>query len=390
MFYDPNQQKIILFGGIKDYEINYDDTWSWDGTTLTELAPAHSPQAGEYIGVLNEYTGNGIVMQGCSQINDSSDYNFISETWEWTGTDWNPLTTTVHPQQRQNPAMMWDVDREVLVLFGGYTSSGYPSIEFEDTWEFDGTAWTEMTPVIHPPDSDKKEADMVYDRQNHLSLLVTSTDPVETWSWDGTNWTQLNVSTITCGFYQNPKLAYDTSLNIVYMVAGDETYTWDGSNWQIIPGSNTPTETIYDIAFDESRSQLALIVNNGLVSDLYLFDGVQWGLSGVSAGSCNQCDMVYDPGRSALVFMDGWIGLYYNGWIYVQSNGGWFSTDMLENGGPVPHFSGSLCATDTGLYYFGGNDSFGYNNELWSVSWLPRVPALNYCGVLLLLLIVGI
>src|SRR5947209_3551737 len=61
-----------------------------------------------------------------------------SDTWEWNGTAWTQRAVS-GPSARQGHAMAYDAARGVTVLFGGYNiSSATPSGE---TWEWNGTTW---------------------------------------------------------------------------------------------------------------------------------------------------------------------------------------------------------------------------------------------------------
>ena len=94
------------------------------------------------------------------------------------------------PQPRTSPAMSYDEERRVVVLFGGAGDNG----AFGDTWLFDGTGWTEQ----HPPSSPSPRTAMVmaYDATRKQTVLfgglfahgMDGTYLGDTWIWDGTTW----------------------------------------------------------------------------------------------------------------------------------------------------------------------------------------------------------
>src|SRR5262245_47670167 len=69
------------------------------------------------------------------------------ETWEWDGNAWTQRVTLVSPPPRSHHAMVFDSYRQRIVMFGGENGSVF----LNDTWEWDGTTWTERTPTISPP-----------------------------------------------------------------------------------------------------------------------------------------------------------------------------------------------------------------------------------------------
>jgi cysteine-rich repeat protein len=77
------------------------------------------------------------------------DYNF---TLEWDGTAWTNVTPSLgNPSVRRRAAMTYDVARGRIVMFGGADSSG----KRDDTWEWDGVRClsTHQRPIGTSPTS---------------------------------------------------------------------------------------------------------------------------------------------------------------------------------------------------------------------------------------------
>ena len=68
-----------------------------------------------------------------------------NETWKWDGLSWVQLATS-GPSSRGCSLLTYDTVRQRMVLFGGLTRTapGTPSTVLNDTWEWDGTTWTEV------------------------------------------------------------------------------------------------------------------------------------------------------------------------------------------------------------------------------------------------------
>ena len=62
-----------------------------------------------------------------------------SESWIQRDGEWRQIQPA--PPRRRDSRMVYDSTRRRVVLFGGETESGVLS----DTWEFDGSRWTQRT-----------------------------------------------------------------------------------------------------------------------------------------------------------------------------------------------------------------------------------------------------
>ena len=63
---------------------------------------------------------------------------------------WERKTPATAPPGRAGTNLVWDDARGQVVMFGGTGSSGVP---LGDTWVWDGSTWTEKTPLVSPPRS---------------------------------------------------------------------------------------------------------------------------------------------------------------------------------------------------------------------------------------------
>src|SRR5438309_655250 len=62
------------------------------------------------------------------------------QTWEWDGTTWSERTLAP-PLPRDGHSMAFDASRGRAVLFGGGTCERASCTNLGDTWEWDGFAW---------------------------------------------------------------------------------------------------------------------------------------------------------------------------------------------------------------------------------------------------------
>jgi hypothetical protein len=71
---------------------------------------------------------------------------FFNDTWIWDGNAWSQQTPVNSPAPREQAGMAYDAARGQTVLFGGQSFSG----AYSDTWVWDGGNWTQKTPAHNP------------------------------------------------------------------------------------------------------------------------------------------------------------------------------------------------------------------------------------------------
>ena len=226
--YDAVREVTVLFGGT-DGASRLSDTWEWNGTTWVQLTPATSPTSrhGHALaydaarGVTVLFGGFGPVSGACGTPGSGS----CSDTWTWDGTTWTELTPATSPPARSNHALVYDPARGVLVLFGGAGACGVPgNPRCADTWEWNGTTWTEVTPATSPPARDRHA--LVYDAARDATLLFGGTTSgfasglrSDTWVWEGGLWAELTSVTAPPA-RERHALAYDTTRGNAILFGG--------------------------------------------------------------------------------------------------------------------------------------------------------------------------
>src|SRR5262249_27604009 len=142
-----------------------------------------------------------------------------------------------NPPGRQDHRMVYDATRGELVMFGGTTTAA----ELHDTWTFDGTAWTEKHPAHVPPA--RHAPAMVYDPSRARTVLfggmaggtVGATYYADTWTWDGSDWTSVSPSASPPP-RAGSAATWEPKAARVFLFAGQnassdlvDAWTWDGS-----------------------------------------------------------------------------------------------------------------------------------------------------------------
>ena len=104
------------------------DTWAWNGSTWSKLAPAHSPSPRQSAALASFSARKEVLLVG-----GNGRDGFDSDAWIWTGVDWS-LTNGVGARAA---AAAIDVGSAVL-LFGGDDLT----LQRNDIQLWDGSAWT--------------------------------------------------------------------------------------------------------------------------------------------------------------------------------------------------------------------------------------------------------
>jgi hypothetical protein len=137
MAWDPVNQWVLLYGGFElDNGRWLTDTWAWDGSTWTELHPAHHPPAGwgNYMATV----GDRIIDYTIAGYFTAAEH---AETWVWTGEDWQRLQTEHSPPPLVATSVAGDGTH--FVLFGGCTRVG--TVCPRSTWVLHDGDWVELT-----------------------------------------------------------------------------------------------------------------------------------------------------------------------------------------------------------------------------------------------------
>ena len=261
-------------------------------TTLfhwTQVQPGVSPPERTGASLAYDSTRNRVVMYGGSSFSFNQDQMpvtmYYDETWEWDGSDWTQMTPMHSPNTASSgQSMTYDANKNVVVLFS----------ESAQTWTWDGTDWTEQVPYTSPPSFDSVA--MAYDSaaQNVMMFVVLETEEGllsnELWQWDGSDWLQL-VAPPSIATPQTAMTFDDATeqLMIVPLCEGCSWWTGDGTSWTKMtnaplpfgpnadPGSIVGSSAVYDSAVE----RVVLFVeeegiNGGGSTSSWQWDGVQW------------------------------------------------------------------------------------------------------------------
>jgi hypothetical protein len=210
----------------------------------------------------------------------------VDETWEYDGRAWTLRQPATRPSARTT-RLAHDESRGRTVAFGGQSLTGFT----DETWEWDGTGWVQATPSLRP--APRIQPGLAYDVARQRTVLFGGVDPNgsfgDTWSWDGVAWVAHATPTAPSARHGSA-LALDPVRGRVVLFGGalggttttfyDDTWEWDGFGWtQIQPATRPVARAGAAMAFDGPSGRMLLYGGyhgQGQHIDTWTWDGADW------------------------------------------------------------------------------------------------------------------
>jgi hypothetical protein len=283
--YDEARHQLLLFGGTgaegTEPVGDRNSTWTWNGTMWTRLSTS-GPSPRYLASLVYDAARQRVVLYG-GEAGVFPNITVLSDTWEWDGTTWTQRAT-IGPSTRVHKAMAYDRARGRAVLYGGFNDA---QGEIRDVWEWDGAAWTQratnMNVVAVGAGYDEKAAVL------YLYSVLPGTQTVVTDSWDGTTLTRTALAGPGCVPPHPQLVALGPTRGGLLFYAGTcgpafntpETWRWDGASWAKVTGSQPDLRTNAAMAYDRDRDRVVLFggeVTQGApdLGDTWEFDGTTW------------------------------------------------------------------------------------------------------------------
>ena len=193
LVYDSRRARLVTFGGRSPtLTAVANDTWEWDGNDWLQVNTPNSPNPRAFYSMTFDERRGVCVLYGTQS---GSTFAGGDQTWEYDGNDWQQITTATTPPGLETPAMTYDHGRGVTVMFGGWNGQS-PGTLYDTTWEYDGVDWTQVNTPTRP--SPRYRAACTYDRTRGRTVVYggfgSGTALQDTWEYDGNDWTQVATS----------------------------------------------------------------------------------------------------------------------------------------------------------------------------------------------------
>lgn len=272
--------QTLLFGGANDLGAPFGDTWLWDGDQWIEGPSGPSPR--KDAAVAYDPVRNVVVLFG-GETTTGPEREVDAQTWEWNGSAWT-LSPAEGPSARYGHAMAFDPVGGGVILFGGNTIDHFR----DDTWRWDGTAWAVLSPPGETPSARDRHV-MACDHSEQKILMFGGDDSGpgvlgDTWEWDGDSWTRLAAD-------EPPQrraasMAYDNYREkVVRFGGGDSTvygetmeWSWEDNKWEdrglLWPSARQGTA----IAFNDKHHVLVLFGGDAAATGASMVHEETWAL----------------------------------------------------------------------------------------------------------------
>ncbi len=279
------------------------------------------------------------------------------------------------PEARSGVGMVHDAARGVAVLFGGVKSG---PIRLGDTWEWDGSAWTQVS-TSGLGGEGRSHFGIAYDSTQELTFVFGGMGPVsrfnnDLWQWDGVSWTMAPVSGDSPQARNGAAMAFDAARGVLVLFGGEtssawvrDTWEYDGSAWTRVATSGPSARAYAAMAYDPVR-EVTVLFGGGPTpqEDTWEWDGVSWASRSVSAPPERSFPaMTYDSDRQAMVVFGGTTfgpTSYDDTW---QFDGATWA--QLDASGPSRRYSTAFTfdADRNNAVLFGGLDGSRFHSDTW-------------------------
>lgn len=238
--------------------------------------------------------GNSLLFGGVKLLNCC--LTPFAETWQYAAGTWTQLATAgPHPAgDRSGHRMVFDSNRGLWVLYGGRPV--YPQSVWDETWEFDGTTWTQRFPAATP--GGLAGHGMCFDRARNVTVAYGGQQLFE---YDGLTWVPRSPAH-NPGFTPNCTMCYHQGLMraVMFDSANGATWLWDGVDWTQLPatGPQPGSRTFAEMVFDPFRNVCILAGGRDpagwFADDTWQFDGAQWSLAASGGALTYGFGMAFD------------------------------------------------------------------------------------------------
>lgn len=366
MAYDSQRQRMVLFAS--DYSNPNSKTLEYNGTDWELKSPATVILEHSYSTMFYDSVRQDIIMFG-GFYNSGTSY-VCNDTYRWDGTDWTLLTPAQSPPPGADYSSAFHPGLGTGFVINGIQSS-QTAYSFESgMWSWDGTTWSAISAGDRP--SPRHDSAMAWDSDRQRIVLFggaigpVSTFLADTWEFDGVNWSQMAPTTQPPPSTETElaDMIYHRDAGVTFLVTGTnpiQTWTWDGSDWSQLTTSAVPGDGYPLIACDGPADRMLLVSGD----ETFLWSGTDWTMvtgSGTPASSgFNRYDLTFDEGLSRFVM------------LVAQSSPGYsdtwlFDTDIWVNSGLTVPLDEPRLAWDavTGrTVAVGGYEGITLNEAIW-------------------------
>jgi hypothetical protein len=258
MAYDSARKLTVLFGGqdVQSPPPPYlGGTWEYDGRDWVQRKPAASPTARSGHAMVYDVSRRVVVMFGGRELATGK---LLDETWEYNGAAWRLRRLAKRPPVQALHQMVYDSVRRVTVLQVSWKLRSGKRVRSNETWEYNGRSWRQRHLAVALPIGTGMDHGMVYDSARQAVLFVRDGN---VWEWSGSKigWWNRRVT--------GPpriwgRIVYDEGRQRTVWygnsIRGNSVWEWNGTSWRRDPAMFKPGRSWHSMVYDSSRRRVVL------------------------------------------------------------------------------------------------------------------------------------
>ena len=342
MGFDPATSRVVLFGGVtcaspgvddpigceyQNTQTTLADTWTWDGSSWSQLHTAQSPPVfsfeGDFGGMAGDATHHNLILVTYSPPDPAR----LVQSWTLRNRDWQRLQSRHSPPAIAFSGPSYDAVTGRLIV--QQLGDGRDS-----TWSWNGSDWQDLGRSVNSPHS---YGQLVSVGRLGVMLIWDGGE----YNWTGKSWTNVQQLPQSVSQSLRPRdgwtAAYHEPTHELVLVGGRagaggnhllaDTAGWDGSKWKTLvpvpPSPKVPLASCsakraesglgFGVTTDLSGSSIAVDFFEPLSGPCHLHIHVVLTLLGANGSPLNlpgnpstqpvDADLTWDAGGEAVIFV---------------------------------------------------------------------------------------
>ena len=170
MVYNSKESRIYLFGGADEKEVK-SELYYLQARKWHKIQVSRSPSARTFASMVYDPDQDRVILFGGNKVlfgKETKSTNLLNDTWQFKNGEWILIQMENAPPPRAEASMVFNPLKKSIILFGGYTIINDDYVKLADTWEFYKGTWSKLS---ENGPSARNGANMVSDLENNRILL---------------------------------------------------------------------------------------------------------------------------------------------------------------------------------------------------------------------------
>lgn len=232
------------------------------GSLLTPIPSKVSPPPRAFSEMVYDSERNIMILFGGWRDLSSNNINsYLNDTWEYSLGTWRKIDTTNIPLGRYGHGLAYDFKQHKVVMHGGITSETTRDI---NTWEYDGVDWIEQINQSDSPGG-REFPIMLFSPLHNATLLLGGDVVDEVWLYNYGTWALMTDTVRLPDRYSTlAKVVYDGNKDVLFMhtsrdIGYGDTFEWRGNTWLSVASRANEAELVsFGLIYDSRREVIVL------------------------------------------------------------------------------------------------------------------------------------